>query len=315
MARVLPVIVALLSVSGTAAAQEAAADALFESARVAMAKGDFAHACERFRASDKLDPAPGTELNLADCEEKRGRLASAWVLFRMLEDKLSPSDERFAVAHGRVEALRNRVPKLTLGLAANAPPGVTVRDGDVELGAAAFGISLPVDPGPHRLVVSAPGFTSRTFELLLAEGEVRTLEVAPGAVAPARQRPLETSSKQELAPASGASGRRTLGFVLGGVGIAGLATGAVAGVLMLGKKSTVDDGCRPDKSCTSAGLDAAHSGRTFQIVSNVGWVVGAAALGAGAYFLLTSGPSSKPSTVVALAPNPSGAQLSLSRNW
>jgi hypothetical protein len=53
----------------------------------------------------------------------------------------------------------------------------------------------------------------------------------------------------------------------------------------------------------------------LEIVSNVGWLVGAAALGAGAYFLLTSGSSSKPSTTVALLPNPAGAQLSLSRSW
>ena len=96
----LPILLSTLALSGAAAAQEAAADALFDSARTAMARRDFDRACEQFRASDKLDPAAGTELNWADCEEKRGHLASAWELFRMVEEKLNPSDERVPVAYG-----------------------------------------------------------------------------------------------------------------------------------------------------------------------------------------------------------------------
>ena len=305
--------------SAHAVAQEAAADALFDSARAAMGKGDFDRACEQFRASDKLDPAAGTELNLADCEEKRGRLASAWVQFRTVEEKLRPNDARVVVAHGRAEALRARVPKLTLTLAPNAPRGSTVRDGNVELGSAAFGIPLPLDPGTHQLLLSAPGFESRSFAILLSAGEARTVVLSPGArmsapSAPHRiALPAEPSTSHDVT--STGAGRRTLGFALGGVGVAGLSAGAVAGALMLGKKRAVDDGCKPDKSCTDAGLAAAHSAGNLQIVANVGWVVGAAALGAGAFFLLTSGPRSRPSTSVALGPSPGGGQLSLSRSW
>jgi hypothetical protein len=55
----------------------AAAEALFEQARAAMAAGSYDIACARFRDSDKLDPAVGTRFNLADCEERRGRVATA----------------------------------------------------------------------------------------------------------------------------------------------------------------------------------------------------------------------------------------------
>jgi hypothetical protein len=316
----LPVMLTILVASGRAAAQEAAADALFDSARTAMARRDFDRACEQFRASDKLDPAAGTELNLADCEEKRGRLASAWELFRMVEEKLNPSDERVTVAHGRAQALQARVPRLTLELAADAPKSSSVRDGSVELGSATFGIPLPLEPGSHELVVSAPGFAPRTFQIQLAEGEARSLVVSPGAAAsPGATAPVPASSssgsRPPEQPARGGSSSRTLGFALGGVGIAGLGVAAITSLMVVNKKSAVDAGCAADKSCTSAGLDAAHAGRTLEIVSNVGWVVGAAALGAGAYFLLTSGPSSQPSTAVALLPNPAGGQLSLSRSW
>lgn len=320
IAYALPVMLTILVLPARAAAQEAAADALFDSARTAMARRDFDRACEQFRASDKLDPAAGTELNLADCEEKRGHLASAWELFRMVEEKLSPNDERVTVAHGRAQALQARVPRLTLELAADAPKNSTVRDGSVELGSATFGIPLPVEPGSHELVVSAPGFAARSFQIQLAEGEVRSLVVSPGAAPSPPAMPLavpasSSPARTEQETTGSASNRRTFGFALAGVGVAGLGVAAITSVMVVSKKSAVDAGCQADKSCTSAGLDAAHSGRTLEVVSNVGWVVGAAALGAGAYFILTSGSSSKPSTAVALLPNPAGGQLSLSRSW
>ncbi|MET0794940.1 MAG: hypothetical protein ABW061_25700 [Polyangiaceae bacterium] len=304
--------IALLALPAVARAQQAAADALFDSARAAMAKGDFATACDQFRASDKLDPAVGTELNLADCEEQRGHLASAWELYRTVEERLGGTDERLSLAHARALSLVARVPKLTLQLAAGAPKDSTVRDGQVDLGSAVFGIALPLEPGVHEIVVSAPGFEARSFQVHLSEGQAQTLSVSPGNPLPATApvAPALPEKKQK----SG-SNTRTLGFALGGVGVASLSVAAVAGVLVLGKQHTVEAECRPDKSCTSAGVAAANSGHTLQVVSNVGWVVGALALGAGSYFVLTSGPSTQPSTRLSLSSNVAGGQLSLSRSW
>lgn len=304
-------------------AQQVAADALFDSARAAMEKGDLATACKQFRASDQLDAAAGTELNLADCEERRGHLASAWELYRTAAEKLSERDERLALARSRIQALTPRLPRLTLVLAAGAPQTSSVLDGATELGSAAFGVPLPIDPGSHELIVSAPGFESRKFVVSFAEGEARTLTVWPG---DATRRPSTSGSaaprstpgsvtppaREQAAPDSG---KRWLGFGLAGVGVVGLGVGTVAGLMTLGKKSTVDAECQPDKSCSSAGVSAAESGHRLQTVSNVGWVLGAAALGAGAYFLLSGGSSSRPSTSVALVTNSAGGRLALSRSF
>jgi tetratricopeptide (TPR) repeat protein len=46
-----------------------------------MAKGDYAAACEAFRASDALDPAIGTEFNLGVCLRKLGKLDEACEAF------------------------------------------------------------------------------------------------------------------------------------------------------------------------------------------------------------------------------------------
>jgi hypothetical protein len=318
-ASTLPLVFAVLAVPAAAHAQQAAADALFDSARAAMAKGNLAAACQQFRASDQLDPAVGTELNLADCEEQRGQLASAWELYRTAQEKLSGSDERFALARSRAQALEPRVPKLTLSLAPGAPKESTVRDGSVELGNSAFGVALPMEPGAHEFVVSAPGFEPRTFQVQLAVGEAQTLSVTPGSSTVAAKRATPTPASQRFAThetaVNGRTSARALGFTLAGIGVAGAGVGAIAGILELAKKHALSNDCRPDKSCTSAGLAAAQSGRTLELVSNIGWVVGAAALGAGAYFLLTSGPSNTPSTSLALATDPTGGQLSLRRSW
>jgi hypothetical protein len=309
----------LLLLPARAGAQQAAADALFDSARANMTKGAFAEACEQFRASDKLDPAVGTELNLADCEERRGRFASAWELFRTVSEKLPDNDERAPMAHERARALQPRVPKLTLTLAAGAPKNSTLRDGDVDLGSAAFGVALPMDPGTHDFVVSAFGFEPRTFQVRLAEGDTQAVTVSPGAAlhtsaSSSAPIPRENDENGEKRPKNHGSDTRTLGFALAGVGVTGVGVGAVAGLLMLGEKHTVTDECNPDKSCSSTGVSAAKSARTLEMVSNVGWIVGAAALGAGAYFIFSAAPS-KPSTTLALSSTAVGGQLSLSRTW
>jgi hypothetical protein len=317
LSRVLAISLCLSFAPKLAHAQQAAADALFDSARAAMDRGDLTTACQQFRASERLDAAVGTELNLADCEEKRGNLASAWELYRTAAEKLGERDERLALARARIQALTPRLPRLTLLLAAGAPETSTVRNGATELGSAGFGVALPMDPGAHELIVVAPGFESRKFVVQLAEAQALTLTLSPGAAhsdsaaaSPAAPRPLPTRDDD-----AHASRGRTLGFGLAGVGVAGLGVGAVAGLLTLGKKSTVNEQCGPDKACTSAGLSAAQAGHTLQVVSNVGWVLGAAALGAGAYFLLSSGKSSRPATTVSLVSEPAGGHLSISRSF
>src|SRR5438034_1147130 len=70
---------------------KAAAEASFEEARQLVLAGHFAEACPKLEASQRLDPAPGTELNLADCYEKTDRFASAWGMFQQAAD-----DERRA---------------------------------------------------------------------------------------------------------------------------------------------------------------------------------------------------------------------------
>lgn len=283
----------LVNVS-TALAQSkdpAAAEALFREGRALSDAGDIAGACAKFRESDRLDPAVGTTFNIADCEERLGHLATAWTLFDEVAQRLPASDKRRAVAQGRAAALEPRLPKLNIRLAAGTDAHV-VRDG-VELGSASQGTPLPVNPGEHVVVVSAPGRAERSFKIVISEREIRALDVEPGA-ANALTAETPGTAIPKTAPVTPQRQPATLGYVLGGVGIAGFVTAAVAGALVLQKKGVVDEHCNAAKRCDAEGLRATKSGKTLGIVTTAGLITGAVGVGAGAYLILSAGSREAP---------------------
>lgn len=252
-----------------------------------MAAGNYDVACARLRDSDRLDPAVGTRFNLADCEERRGRLATAWSLFRGVLGELGAEDDRRPIALQRAAALEPRLPYLTLQRVAETPPGARMRLDGTELGEGSFGVALPLDPGPHELVLLAEG-REEPRRFTLVEGQRSAL--------PVRFSPV----REEAPPTSDGSGRRTAAYVLGGVGVAGALTGIVAGIVTLSKKSTANDHCDDARRvCDQTGYDANQSGKTFGLVSGVGFTVGVVGLATGAYLLLTAPRAPSPAVAVA----------------
>jgi hypothetical protein len=103
------------------------------------------------------------------------------------------------------------------------------------------------------------------------------------------------------------SGRRTVGFIAAGVGIAALATGVSAGLVYLGKRDDYNS-CRklggndadvaapcadpnaPGSAAAAASYDAdlRSSAHTLGVVSTIGFAIGVVGLAAGGYLLLTS---------------------------
>ncbi|HVJ20136.1 MAG TPA: hypothetical protein VM686_32200 [Polyangiaceae bacterium] len=267
-----------------------AAEALFEEGRTALAAGDLELACARFRESNRLDPAVGTVLNLADCEEKRGKLATAWTLFRSATAELDPSDDRLTIVRQRLVDLQSRTPKLVLELAPGATPNTRARVAGTELGSASFGVPLPLDPGSYEIAVSAPGMSERVFPVTLVEGKTERLVITAGA---GGSRPEESEPEAEAPVSASTAGpsemsRRTWTYVIGGAGIGGLTIGTVTGLLTLRQKEIADANCRDDiKRCNAEGQEANETGRTLGAISAISFVVGLAGVGAATYLLLS----------------------------
>jgi hypothetical protein len=307
MAALLPCAAALAVAPPARAAGEdrAAAEVLFVKGRDAAKRGDLDVACSAFEESARLEPAPGTMFNLAECEEKRSHLAASWQWFQETLTKLPASDQRRPLVQKRIAALEARLPTLSLRLAPDAPAGTVVTRDSVELGAASFGVALPLDTGIHRVVVTAPNHDASSQDVVLAEGDHRELVVGPGAEAKPAARPLSPSevpvppvvpAAPPPAPARSRADTRMLGYVVGGVGVAGIGTALALGAVVIGKSNTVHDHCKPDGTCDAqSAVDASSSGRSLATASTVTFILGAAAVGVGAYFILTSGPSSETS--------------------
>jgi len=226
-------LVGLMLVPTPAAAQShdpVAAEALFRQGRDAMKKGDWPTACAKFEESQRLDAAAGTLLNLAECEQKLGRIASAWQHYQEATDLLPSSDPRFAIAKRAAQAIAPRVPKLTITLDPSAPPDTRVARDEVELGSGSLGTALPVDPGAHVIVVTAPGHEARKLVVRLEAGAVETIDVAPGEKIAAsdptpKRKPTGGHETPPEVPRS-SNAQRTVGWVVAGVGVLGGAIGA-----------------------------------------------------------------------------------------
>ena len=172
---------------------------------------------------------------------------------------------------------------------------------NVDLGAAALGREFPVDPGTHVLTVRAPGLDETRTVVTLAEGESKVLELAPAVPAavtpipPTADKPTadkpktDTTSAPAKPPVEQGSDTRLVGYVVGGAGALVLGAGAVTGILAFDRASTFKQHCDAT-GCDPTGLDAASSGKTLSTVSTVGFIAGAALIGVGAYFVLTSSP-------------------------
>ncbi|MCC6557382.1 MAG: hypothetical protein IT372_30900 [Polyangiaceae bacterium] len=290
-----------------ARAEGSAAEALFLEGRAALENGDYETACRKFQASLDVSGAIGPLLNLADCEEKRGRLATALSLWQKGAARLAdkPKDERRKVVQERIEVLEERAPTISLSLAPGAPPGTRVRVDGAEV--ADLSRPIPLDPGDHEVIASAKGREDDRATVTLFPGNHRTLAIAPG-------RPI---GGDLVAPVRGGSGGggggglRTAGFIAGGVGIAGLAAFGVTGGLMLAKKSVVDDHCDASRRCDQEGADAAEAGRTLGIVNGIALGVGLAGVALGTTLIVIGGGEEQGAATVGITALPGGGALSV----
>ena len=179
-------VVAVLGASPAALAQSAGAqaEAMFRDGRALLDAGKIAEACAAFEASQKLEPATSTLMNLAACREKNGQLATAWGLF--LDAEHQTRDARndatrklHQVALYRAKKLEPRVSKLVISVPADSQlDGLDILRGTETVDPATWNRALPLDGGSYTITARAPRATPWTTEIAIAaEGEVKTIEV------------------------------------------------------------------------------------------------------------------------------------------
>ena len=288
------------------------AESLFRQGRELMDRGEIPEACAKLAESYRLDRALGTLLNLALCHEKEGKVSTAWAEFiEAADDARRDTDDRESFARKHVAALETELPRIHLEVhpQALALGSLEIRIDGVVVGRAAWTGSLPVDPGNHHIEAAAPGKQPWAGPFVVAAGP-STQSVAVPALTDVPRPPAEVLPP--AAPAATASPRRAIGYIVGGVGIVGVAIGTVFGLRALSLKGERDQECRPGNLCTADGLTKDDDARSAATLSTVGFVAGAALLAGGAVLVLTA-PSSPPSPASPASPGPTARTIGVGR--
>ena len=160
---VAPIAIAVACVTtapAVAYADEATAETLFQEGLEAMKRNDYAVACEAFAASNKADPSPGTQINLALCYEKQKKWASAWTWYRSAVGLAQQRNqkERAQLAEEAANRIKPQLHYIVVSVK-NPPPNLVVKRDGVEIVTMVAGkpVPLPIDPGEHVIEVSGPG--------------------------------------------------------------------------------------------------------------------------------------------------------------
>ncbi|MFO0586699.1 MAG: hypothetical protein U0441_04140 [Polyangiaceae bacterium] len=294
----------------------AAAQDLFDQGIKLMTDGKFAEACPKLEASNRAAWAPGTTINLADCYEHVGRLASAWAKFLEAEPHFrnrTPPDPRADIAKKRAEALYPKLSRVEIDVpdASKAPGLVVKRDGDV-VDESQWGNALPVDAGKHVVEVTAPGRVAWKWEADVQGTTPAKVEVpALVASATASTATATASGAPTTAPTeSGMATQKKIAIGAGALGVAGLVLGGVTGVLTLGKVADSNKTCaKLDDGtfrCDAAGGALRDDAKSLSTISTIGFIAGGV-LAAGGVVLWLTAPSGAPSTPDSNGPAPKTA--------
>lgn len=275
----------------------AAAQALFEEARALIAAGNYAAGCAKLEGSQALDPGPGTQFNLALCYEKSGRSASAWATYLEAAAgyQATSRPDWEAKARDRARILAPTLSKLRIVVAADAPSDLAITRDGVAVVASELGTAIPVDPGPHLVEAKASGRATFRASPVLAAGQSSQVDIALGS-APASAAPA-------VVPAPAGAPSHAVAYVVGGVGVAALAFGAVAGIVALSRNASSTGICPDDGVCRDAGARSdSRAAGDWATVSTIGFIAGGALLAGGAVLYLVAPGSSSPAARVGITP-------------
>jgi PEGA domain-containing protein len=307
---------------------------LFSEARAAEDAKDWALAASKLRDAIAIKETGGLRFHLAYCEEQQGLLVEALVDYERSDDLTAGANEEFrAQLPAKRESLRRRIPTITL-LVPPKPGNATLTVDGHPMPAAALGKPIPLNPGRHTLVVSAPDHAAFTTQVSLNETEavvanalltplpkrvvVSTLKPSPAPVVPPSQ-PLP-----DVATSTGIHART---YVL--IAEAAVALGAIGvGIGYTLRAASEDEhaeqlkqhlgnsGCNghPENAALCADLQGAtNAGKNDHLVARIGFIAAGAAAATFVGTLILWRPAAKVAIIPSFAPG--AAELSVGTHF
>jgi len=269
----------------TAHAQSPEAEALFRDGRDLIKRGKLAAGCDKLAASERLESSIGTLLNLGDCREKLGKLASAWAAFRKAEAMAKRSgsdDKRQAEAGRRASQLEPKLSNLVIEVP-GVVVGMVVRRDDEVVDQAAWNTAMPVDPGTFTITAEAPGFVAWSAPVTVAAGAKRQVVTVPvleriEVAAPAAAEPPPGPRLVATRRTGTWSTARKLSVAAGVVGAGAVGTGIYFGWRANDLQDRADRRCPLALCADSEGLRLNDQARTSALTANILYIAGGATL-------------------------------------
>lgn len=308
---------AVYAQDGPSAADRATARRLATEGQVALKKGDFDTAADRFERANDLLAAPTFLVRLARARAGQGRLVEAYEIYRKIiregveADQPEAFKRALADAKLEVKAIEPRLAWISVNVVNANPNDVQVTLNDAVIPSAALGAQRPVDPGTLRVKAKAEGYRTSEVEVQLAEGEhLPAIEMRMSPLPKADPVPLarkEPIMDENGGEASSFMSQSTLGYVSLSVGGAGLLVGGITGLLAYSRhQDLVDTPCAVKEGIHCHVLDPTPAKQeeaeqtekemnTFATISTVGFIAGGALAATGLILLITAPEDPAPS--------------------
>lgn len=289
-----------------------AAQRTFEAADLLYDAKRYQEAITAYRASYEIVASPNSRLQIARSLTALGKLDEAYAeLLGAVADAKSAAaadEEKYGptlkAAEAELAALEPRLGRVELVLG-EALKGATITVGARTLGPGEADKPIVVTPGNVSIVAKAPDGRSAQREVAVAAGatEKVQLEPEPAPAASPAAAPAPAPAKGQAASfgadTAKPSSLRPIAYVAGGVGVAGLATFAVFGLMNKSKFDDLESSCT-DGHCGPDRQNDIDSGKRYQTIANIGLAVGVVGLGAGTTLFLLSGSAKKSEKTTAL---------------
>lgn len=287
-AHALLVALTLAFLAGTAFAQSPAdlkrARAQFQRGIELEQAGNYTEAIQQFREVGQVRMTPQVRFHIAFCEEGLGRLVTAlggYDLALAEADTVGP--EFKSEVETTIARLRERIPKLFIERGPGADAALVQLDG-IDLGASSIGVEVPLDPGPHKVTATAPGYHPYDATVELKEREITkvTLELVANTDPPKPPPP-----PQIVVVEADKGADRTIPYIIGGAGIAFLAAGGALFALARTTKAELDKDCPDPQRCGESNRDTVERYQFYNTAWKISAGVGVAAVGTAVVLILT----------------------------
>ncbi len=264
----------------------------------------YSLALEEFKKSYGAVASPNSRLYIARSLVQLGELADAYLEFEQViaeaearsktEPKYAPTRDTAMVERDEVTG---KIALVTVNVTGDAPDAKLLIGGK-EIPRERWGKPHPVAPGDAEVLLETPGKPPVKEAVTVKAGDKREVALnANAAAAPPSGGTGDTGGGTgntgggagDTGGGGGMTKLRPFAFVAAGIGVAGMATFAVAGIMSNSTYSDLEAMCK-GAPCPSSLADKVSSGKTQQTIANIGLVVGAVGVAAAVpLFILSAG--------------------------